>query len=182
MTGIPKPNYWILITIVFLFLLIGFGGSSGYLEAWWNSTLQETYPSFPFDKTSKAVKLMQFCVGLLAIFELVAFPTFFRDAKDTFVWTSGFYGLTRNTGSRVFNISKVTLQEYLGKDNESHDIKEIFTRHVMEEVESEMERSEESPFAAALHNLSKINISPQKLKAITFGSFILLTIIDIFTS
>lgn len=182
MTGIPKPNYWILASVLVVFLLIGLGGESGYLEAWWNSSLQETYPGFPFDKTNKVVKLLQFCVGLLAIFELVAFPTFFKDAKDTFVWTSGFYGLTRNTSSRVFSISKVTLQEYLSNESESHDIREIFTRHVLEEVESEMERSEDSPFAKTLHNLSKINISPQKLKAVTFGSFIILTIIDIFTS
>jgi hypothetical protein len=179
---LPRPNIWILTTILVLFILLVCGLNSGYLASWWNGTLSSTYPDIPFGKINKCIKLGQFSFGLLAVFEIVAFPIFFKDAKDTFVWVSGVFQLTQDISGRSLRLTRETIEDYLQQPEDKKDVSQIVARHVLDEIHREMQAAERSHVAKALHYLSQINLSPNIIKALTFGSFMALTLADVFTS
>lgn len=179
---LPRPNIWILATVFVLFTLLVCGLNSGYLASWWNGTLASTYPDIPFGKLNKCIKLAQFAFGLLAVFELVAFPTFFKDAKDTFVWANGVFQLSRGIGGRGLRLTRKTIEDYLKKPEHKEDVSQIVARHLLDEIHREMQASERSHVAKALHYLSQINVSPNMIKALTFSGFMALTLADVFTS
>lgn len=178
----PKPNLWILITFSLLLALLVVGVNTGYLSAWWNSNLSLVYPNFPFSKVNKVIKLLQLGFGLLAVFELVAFPVFMKDARGTFVWASSMYRLFSGITYRPFRVVRESLEDYLETPGQDRETAQIVIDNIANEVREEIRVSESSPIAAVLQWLSERNVSPEALKRLTFGGFLVLTIADIFTS
>ncbi len=179
---LPRPNLWILLTVGALIALVIIGCETGYLSSWWNGTLEITYPDFPFKQLNKCVKLLQLIFALLAVFELVAFPTFFKDAKDTFVWVKGMYGLTQGVSSRALRLTRKTIEDYLNEPTDKKDVTQIVTHHLMSEVHREMDAADRSRVAKVLYWFSKLRVFPGMIKALTFAGFVVFTIADIFTS
>jgi len=177
-----RPNLWILIFVLIIIVLILVGLVSGYLAAWWGDALSTTYPSFAFKRANKVLKVLQFAFGFFAVFELVAFPKFFRDAKNTFVWAGGFLRFSRGLSSRALRITRNSLAEYLEDESEHKDLPSVLAHEIAEELHREMDAVDRSIVAKGLNRLSTLKITPNHIKAVTFGGFFLLTAADIFTS
>ena len=98
------------------------------------------------------------------------------------IWARGFYRLFNGVIFKALRVTRESLEDYLEAPEQDKEVTKIVIDNLATEVHREMRISEASTIASILQWLSERNISPETLKALTFGGFLVLTIADIFTS
>jgi hypothetical protein len=158
-----------------------------YLHYWWAGELQQHYALYGLTmlQVNKLIKLAQYVVGLVAVFELIQFSVVMnrlRVFSSLYFYIAGFAAALLNSFNLISRLAVGLLLVITRRMSLREALHRTFFEHVFAAASAAEQESTSHPLVKAFHWLERHPLAENWRKGIIFLSFAILSLADIFTS
>ncbi|MBT6230396.1 MAG: hypothetical protein HOI47_27440 [Candidatus Scalindua sp.] len=158
-----------------------------YLKHWWSGNLAVHYQplSLHISQLNKLLKIGQYIIGLLALFELIQFSTVMQRLKlitHLSIVAIRFPSLLLNTFNLATRLVLGVLAVLTRGLSITEVFKSVFIEHVLEAADKANQQATRNPIVKTFHWLECHPLSESVRRIVVFLAFMVLSMAELLTS